>query len=223
MSRQKINDRQTKNKNANSDGGGKERSLFTVSVDINYQPKHLRRWAALEATFLVGSPTLFTSMPSSAWETKTRLTAATLHHRNSRHTTKTGVYDWSWFIVWVDEVLRKNCCWLWLKFWQLVWMSSSDNDFNTGCRNVSYNQQQSSSGLHQPGRSTNHKHWLAWVTANNSPSQDFTNPDDELTTNIDSPGSQPTTVLLRTSPTRTMNQIQTITHLGSDLSMCYRA
>ena len=37
-----------------------------------------------------------------------------------------------------------------------------------------------------------------WVTTNNSPSQDYTNPDDRSTTNIDSPGSQPTTVFLRT-------------------------
>ena len=76
-----------------------------------------------------------------------------------------------------------------------------------------HKQQQSFSGLHQPRRSTNHKHWLTWVTTNNSPSQDYTNPDDQPTTNIDSPGSQPTTVLLRTTPTWTINQPQTLTHL----------
>ena len=79
---------------------------------------------------------------------------------------------------------------------------------------LGHNQQQSSSGLRQPGRSTNHKHWLTWVTNNNSPSQDFANPDDQPTTNIDSPGSQTTTVLLRTTPTWTINQPQTLTHLG---------
>ena len=79
---------------------------------------------------------------------------------------------------------------------------------------LGYNHQQSFSGLHQPGRSTNHRHWLTWVTTINSPSQDYTNLDDQPTTNIDSPGSQPTTVLLRTTPTRTINQSQTLTHLG---------
>ena len=76
-----------------------------------------------------------------------------------------------------------------------------------------HNQQQSFWGLHQPGRSTNHKHWLSWVTSNNSPSEDYTNPDDQPTINIDSPGSQPTTVLLRTTPTRTINQLQTLIYL----------
>ena len=52
------------------------------------------------------------------------------------------------------------------------------------------------------------------VTTNNSPSQDYTIPDDQPTTNIDSPWSQPTTVLLRTTPSRTINQLQTLTHLG---------
>ena len=87
---------------------------------------------------------------------------------------------------------------------------------------LGHNQQQSFSGLHQLGRSTNHKHWLTWVTTNNSPFQDYTNSDDQPTTNIDSPGSQPTRVHLRTTPTRTINQPQTLTHLGSDLSL-YRA
>ena len=47
-----------------------------------------------------------------------------------------------------------------------------------------------------------------------SPSQDYTNQDDQPTTNIDPPGSQPTTVLLRITPTRTINQPQTVTLLG---------
>ena len=79
---------------------------------------------------------------------------------------------------------------------------------------LGHNQQQSFSGLHQPGRSTNYKRWLIWVTTNNSPSQDYTNPDDQPTTNVDLPGSQPTKVLLKTTPTRTINQPQTLTHLG---------
>ena len=79
---------------------------------------------------------------------------------------------------------------------------------------LGHNPKQSFSGLHQPGRSTNYKHGLTWVTTQNSPSQDYTNPDDQPATNIDSPGSQPKTVLLRTTPTRTINQLQTWTHLG---------
>ena len=79
---------------------------------------------------------------------------------------------------------------------------------------LGHNRQQSFLGLHQPGRSTSYKHRLTWVTTNNSPSQDYNNPDDRPATNIDSPGSQPTTVLLRTTPTRTINQLQTSTHLG---------
>ena len=69
--------------------------------------------------------------------------------------------------------------------------------------NVSHNQQQSISGLHQPGRSTNHKRQSqpitgllrttptrmtnqpqTSVTTNNSPSKDYTNPDDQPTTNV---------------------------------------
>ena len=34
--------------------------------------------------------------------------------------------------------------------------NDSEDDFHTGCRNASYNQQQSFSGLHKPGRSTIH-------------------------------------------------------------------
>ena len=45
------------------------------------------------------------------------------------------------------------------------------------------------------------------VTTNNNPSQDYTIPDDQLTTNTDSPGSQPTTILLRTTPTLTISQL----------------
>ena len=60
---------------------------------------------------------------------------------------------------------------------------------------LGHSQRQSFSGLHQPGRSTNHKHWLTWVTTINSPSQDYTNPDYQPTTNIDSPGFRPFTVL----------------------------
>ena len=78
---------------------------------------------------------------------------------------------------------------------------------------LGHNPKQSFSGLHQPGRSTSYKHWLTWVTTQNSPSQDYTNPDDQPTTNMDSPGSQPKTVLLRTTPTRTINQLQILTHL----------
>ena len=70
---------------------------------------------------------------------------------------------------------------------------------------LGHNQQQSFAGLHQPGRSINHKHSLTWDTTNNSP-QDYTNLDDQPTTNIHSPGSQPTTVRLGTTPTRTINQ-----------------
>ena len=91
--------------------------------------------------------------------------------------------------------------------------NDSEDDFHTACGNVSHNQQQSFSGLRKLWRSPNYKHWLSWVITNNSPSQDYTNPEDQPTTNIDSPGSQPTTVLLRTIPTRTINQLQTLTHL----------
>ena len=49
------------------------------------------------------------------------------------------------------------------------------------------------------------------LMTNNSPSQDYTNPEDQPTTKIDSPGSQPTTVLLKITLTRTINQLQTQT------------
>ena len=112
--------------------------------------------------------------------------------------------------------------------------------------NFSHNQQQSFSGLHQPGRLINQKRQSqpttfllrtrptltinqpqTSVTTNNSPSQDYTNPDDQPTTNVShnqqqsfsglhQPGrstnhklqSQSTTVFLRTIPTRTINQPQ---------------
>ena len=81
---------------------------------------------------------------------------------------------------------------------------------------VSHNQQQSFSELHKPGHDqpTTNIDSPAWVTTNSSPSQNCTNPHDQPTTNIDSPGSQPTAVLLRTAPTRTINQPQTLTQLG---------
>ena len=81
---------------------------------------------------------------------------------------------------------------------------------------LGHNPQQSFSGLHQPGRSANYKYWLACVTINNSPSQEYTNPDVQPVTNTDSPGSQPTTVLPRTSPTRTISQLQALTHMGQN-------
>ena len=62
----------------------------------------------------------------------------------------------------------------------------SEDDFHTSCQNVSHNPQL-------------------------SPSQDYTNLDHQPTTNIDSPGSQPTTVFLRTTQIRTINQPQTLT------------
>ena len=113
--------------------------------------------------------------------------------------------------------------------------------------NVSHNQQQSLSGLHQLVRSTNHKRQSQPTTVplrttptrtidqpqtsvitNNSPSQDCTSPDDRPNTNIShnqqqsfsglhqlvrstnhKRQSQPTTVPLRTTPTRTIDQPQT--------------
>ena len=75
-------------------------------------------------------------------------------------------------------------------------------------------QQQSFSGLQQSRRSTNNKHLFTTVTTINSPSQDYSNPEDQPTANIDSPWSQPSTVLLRTTTTRTINQQQTLIHLG---------
>ena len=72
----------------------------------------------------------------------------------------------------------------------------SDDDFHTDCSDVSHNQQQSFSVLHKPGRPINYKQLTlkmtstlvveTSVTTNNSPSQDYTNPDDQPTTNIDS-------------------------------------
>ena len=66
----------------------------------------------------------------------------------------------------------------------------SEDDFHTGCRNTSHNQQTVLLRTTPTGRSTKHK--------------------------PDSPWSQPTTVLRRTTQTRTIicNQPQTLTHLG---------
>ena len=75
-------------------------------------------------------------------------------------------------------------------------------------------QQQPFSGLHQTGRSASYKHRFTWVTTNKSLSQNYTNPEDQPTTTMDSPGSQPITFLLRTTPTQTISQLQTLTHLG---------
>ena len=82
--------------------------------------------------------------------------------------------------------------------------------------NVSHNQQQSFSGLHQPVQSTNHKRQpqpttvllrttptlminqpKTSVTANNSPSQNYSNHKRQ---------SQPTTVLLSITPAQAINQ-----------------
>ena len=41
--------------------------------------------------------------------------------------------------------------------------NDSEDVFHTGCRNGSRNQQQSFSGLHQPGWSTKYKYWLTWI------------------------------------------------------------
>ena len=79
---------------------------------------------------------------------------------------------------------------------------------------LGHNQQQPFSGLHQPGPTVEYKHWLTWVTTNNIPSQDYTNPDDQPTTNTYSPWSQAKTAFLRTTPSRTISQLQTLTHLG---------
>ena len=76
------------------------------------------------------------------------------------------------------------------------------------------------------------------LTTNNSPSQDFTNQDDQPTTNVTHNQqqsltglhqprrsttykchSQPTTVLHRTSPTKTINQLQTYTKVLSIIQL----
>ena len=71
---------------------------------------------------------------------------------------------------------------------------------------LGHSQQPSLSGLRQPGRSTSYKHQLTRITTNDSP-QDYTNPDNKPATNTDSLGSQPTTILLRTTPSRTIDQL----------------
>ena len=132
------------------------------------------------------------------------------------------------------------------------------NPDNQPTTNVSHNQQQSFSGLHQPRQSTNYKRQSqpttdlrttptqtinqlqTSVTANNRPSQDYTNQDDQPTTNVShnqkrsfsglhQPGrstnykrqSQPTKVLLRTTPTQTINQPQTSVSTNNSPSQDY--
>ena len=79
---------------------------------------------------------------------------------------------------------------------------------------LGHKKQQSFSGLNQPGRSNNYRHWLTCDITNNNPSPDHTDPDDQPTTNTDSPVSHSTTVLLRTTLIQTISQLQTSTHLG---------
>ena len=68
--------------------------------------------------------------------------------------------------------------------------NDSEDDFHTGCPNVRHSQQQSFSGLHKPDpmtlKMTSTQVVQTSVTTNNSPNQDYTNPDDQPTTNIDS-------------------------------------
>ena len=120
--------------------------------------------------------------------------------------------------LWLTDLCSpEDCFWLWLTVPQPVWKSSLESlmtSTKVAEMAVTRFQQQSFSGLCQPRLSTNYKHWHTWVTTNNSPSQDYANLDDQSTTNIDLPGSQPTTVLLRTMSTGTINQPQTLTHLG---------
>ena len=42
---------------------------------------------------------------------------------------------------------------------EVIFEDDCEADFHTGFRKVSHDQQQSFSGLHQPGRSTNHNHF----------------------------------------------------------------
>ena len=122
-------------------------------------------------------------------------------------------------VIWSSRLIyrwspEKDCCWLWLTFQQPVLKPSSSavTDISTTCveviftpdktftlvvKTLGHNQQQSFSGLHQRGWSTNHKHWFIWVTTNNNTSQDYTNLDDQPATNIDSPGFRPFTVHIR--------------------------
>ena len=104
--------------------------------------------------------------------------------------------------------------------------------------NVSLNQQQSFSGLHQPGRSTNHKRQSqpttvllrttptrtinqpqTSVSTNNSPSQDYTNPDDQPTTNVSLNQQQSFSGLHQ--PGRTINQPQTSVSTNNSPSQDY--
>ena len=54
-----------------------------------------------------------------------------------------------------------------------------EDDFHTGCRNVSHNRQQSFSGLQKPDpmtlKMTSTQVVVTSVTTDNSPSQDYTN------------------------------------------------
>ena len=99
--------------------------------------------------------------------------------------------------------------------------NDSEDNLHTGCRNVSHNQQQSFSGLHKPDtmtlKMTSTQVVQTSVTTNNIPSQDYTNPTQWLWRwlphRLSKHQSQPTTVLLRSTPTRTINQLQTLTAL----------
>ena len=77
--------------------------------------------------------------------------------------------------------------------------NDSEDVFHTGCRNGSHNQQQSFSGLHQPDQMTLKMSSTLVVemavATNNSPSQDYTKPDDQPNTNTDLPGFGPFTIL----------------------------
>ena len=86
----------------------------------------------------------------------------------------------------------------------------SEDNIHVGCRNTSHNQQTVLLRITSTRTINQTQTRLTWVTTNNGPSPDYSNPDGQLqpTTNIDSPGSQPTTVL-RTTPSRTINQLQT--------------
>ena len=71
---------------------------------------------------------------------------------------------------------EKDCFWLWLTdstttvevIFRVIdsdneFVNDSEDNLNTGFRNVSDNQQQSYVRLDKPGRSTKHKHGLTWV------------------------------------------------------------
>ena len=95
--------------------------------------------------------------------------------------------------------------------------NDSEDHFHTGCPNVSHNQQQSFSVIHKPDpmtlKMTSTQVVETSVTTNNSPSQDYTNPTQWLWRwlphRLSKRQSQPTIVLLRTTSTWTINQLQT--------------